>query len=405
MLIFGIVLFAFGIIVSIVWHEYGHFSTARHFGMLVRRFYVGMGPKVFAFRRGETEYGLAALPVGGFCDIAGMTTSDELDPADEPRAMHSKPAWQRIIVLLAGPVMNFILGFAIFFGVAVTAGLPNIDQEPIPVDQIPAVVGETQCIEQGCTGVGPAGDAGVLPGDRLVEIDSVPITSWADVSTAVESLGGQQVEIVVDRGGVTEHLTADVASREVDGKQQGVLGIRLDGDAVPQHVLDDPRYRGITEYGPVSAIGGTVHYTGYIMVETAKGIASFPSKIPGVAQSIFGGERAEDSPVSIVGASHIGGQVVDHGMWASFFLLLGALNFFIGGFNLIPLVPFDGGHIAVICYEKIRDALRKRRGLAPGGPADYEKLMPLTLGVFAILIGISAIVIVADFVNPMVLNL
>lgn len=405
MLIFGIVLFAFGIIVSIVWHEYGHFSTARHFGMLVRRFYVGMGPKVFAFRRGETEYGLAALPVGGFCDIAGMTTSDELDPADEPRAMHSKPAWQRIIVLLAGPFMNFILGFALFFGVAVTAGLPNIDQEPIPVDQVPAVVGSTQCIEQGCTDSGPAGAAGILPGDRLVEIDSTPIESWADVSAAVTDLGGQQVDIVVDRGGATQSVTADIATREVDGAQSGVLGITVDASAVPQEILDDPRYRGINEYGPVGAIGGTAEYTGYIMVETAKGIASFPSKIPGVAQSIFGGERAEDSPVSIVGASHIGGQVVDHGMWASFFLLLGALNFFIGGFNLIPLVPFDGGHIAVILYEKIRDALRKRRGLAPGGPADYEKLMPLTLGVFAILIGISAIVIVADFVNPMVLNL
>lgn len=405
MLIFGIALFAVGIVLSIVWHEYGHYSTARHFGMLVRRFYVGMGPTVWSYRRGETEYGLAALPVGGFCDIAGMTTSDELDPADEPRAMHSKPAWQRIIVMIAGPVMNFILGFVLFFGVALTAGLPNIDQEPIPASQVPAVVGTTQCIEEGCTGGGPAGDAGVLPGDRLTEIDSVPIDSWADVSAAVEGLGGQQVEIVVDRGGALERMTADVASREVDGQQQGVLGITLDADAVPQEILDDPRYQNIAEFTPITAVGGTLEYTGHIMVQTVKGIATFPSKIPGVAQSIFGGERADDSPVSIVGASHIGGQVVDHGMWASFFLLLGALNFFIGGFNLIPLLPFDGGHIAVILYEKVRDALRKRRGLAPGGPADYEKLMPLTLGVFAILISVSAIVIVADFVNPMVLNL
>lgn len=405
MLVVGIVLFAFGIVFSIVWHEYGHFATARHFGMLVRRFYVGMGPKVWAYRRGETEYGLAVLPIGGFCDIAGMTTSDELDPEDEPRAMHSKPAWQRIIVLLAGPVMNFILGFILFFGVAVTAGLPNIHQEPIPAESVPAVVGTTQCIEAGCTDGGPAGEAGIMPGDRIVEIDSVPINSWSEVSETVTGLGGRQVDIVVDRGGATQSMTADIASREVDGEQRGVLGITVDASAVPQEILDDPRYQNVTEYGPVGAVGGTVEYTGYIMVETVKGIATFPSKIPGVAQSIVGGERAEDSPVSIVGASHIGGQVVDHGMWASFFLLLGALNFFIGGFNLIPLVPFDGGHIAVILYEKIRDALRKRRGLAPGGPADYEKLMPLTLGVFAVLICISAIVIVADFVNPMVLNL
>lgn len=405
MLVFGIVLFAIGIVLSIVWHEYGHFSTARGFGMLVRRFYVGMGPKVWAYRRGETEYGLAVLPIGGFCDIAGMTTSDELDPEDEPRAMHSKPAWQRIIVLLAGPFMNFVLGFALFFGVAVTAGLPNIHQEPLPATAIPAVVGTTQCIEQGCTDSGPAGNAGIKPGDRIVSIDSQPIESWADVSRIVTGLGGQQVDIVVERGGTDQSVTADIASREVDGVQRGVLGVTVDGSALPAEVLNDPRYRNINEYDPVGAVGGTVEYTGYIMVETVKGIASFPSKIPAVAQSIFGGERAEDSPVSIVGASHIGGQVVDHGMWASFFLLLGALNFFIGGFNLIPLVPFDGGHIAVVLYEKIRDFLRRLRGLAPAGPADYEKLMPLTLGVFAILIGISAIVIVADFVNPMVLNL
>lgn len=404
-LVFGIVLFALGIIASIVWHELGHFATARYFGMKVRRFYVGMGPRVFGVRRGETEYGLAAFPIGGFCDIAGMTASDELDSADEHRAMWSKPAWQRIVVLLGGPFMNFVLGIALFFGVAVASGLPNMNYSPIPVDDVPAVVGATQCLEEGCTGPGPAGEAGIEPGDRILSIDGSPVENWGDVSALVTPLAGRTVPVTVSRSGASLDLTADIASRQgADGAPQGALGIRLDEKAVPRSVLDDPAHQPWFEYdSPGAAIGGTLQYSWDMVVATVKGIGAFPSKIPAVAESIFGAQRQEDSPVSVVGASHIGGQVVEQGMWASFFLLLGALNFFLGGFNLIPLVPFDGGHIAVVLYEKIRDALRRLRGLAPGGPADYEKLMPLTIGVFAILMCVSGIVIVADIVNPMML--
>lgn len=405
MLVFGIVLFAIGILLSVMWHELGHFATARSFGMKVRRFYVGMGPKVFAVRRGETEYGVAALPIGGFCDIAGMAASDELAPEDRPRAMWAKPAWQRIVVLLGGPFMNFVLGIALFFGVALVSGLPNMNYQPVDASQVPAVVGQTQCVQEGCTGKGPAGDAGIEPGDRIESIAGKPVSHWGDVSEIVSGLGGESVPITVERGGQAVEMTAEIASAQAsDGSSRGILGITLDQSAIPQSVRDDPAHQAINTFDdPLSAIGGTFTYTGRIVIETVKGIATFPSKIPAVAESIFGAERQEDSPVSIVGASHIGGQVVQHGMWATFFLLLGALNFFLGGFNLIPIVPFDGGHIAVVIYEKIRDALRRLRGLAPAGPADYEKLMPVTIAVFALLMCVSLIVIAADIVNPMML--
>lgn len=403
MLALGIVLFALGIIVSIVWHEYGHYSVARAAGMKVRRFYVGFGPRLFSWRRGETEYGMAAIPLGGFCDIAGMTATDELAPDERDRAMFAKPAWQRIAVLLAGPMMNFVLGFILFFAVAVSTGLPNMNYDPIPTDQVPAAVGTVSCVTEGCTDLGPAGEAGIAAGDTITKVGDVAIASWADLSGAVQDKAGQTVEVTVDRAGEELTIPVTVGSRTSGSTEIGVLGVGLDERAIPQSILDDPAHQPIHTFTWTTALGGTLGYTGDVIVQTVKGIATFPSKIPGVFQSIFGAERAEDSPVSVVGASHIGGQVVEHGMWASFFLLLGALNFFIGGFNLIPLPPFDGGHIAVVLWEKVRDFFRRLRGLAPAGPADYEKLMPLTIGVFSVLIAISAIVIVADVVNPILL--
>lgn len=400
MLVLGIVLFALGIVVSIVWHEYGHYRVALACGMKVRRFFVGFGPTVVSWRRGETQYGLAAIPLGGFCDIAGMTANDELEPDERHRAMHAKPAYQRIAVLLAGPMMNFILGFIIFLGVAVSYGLPNMNYEPIPTDNVPATVGAVSCLTAGCTDAGPAGAAGIVAGDTITRIDTTPITSWADISQAISDRAGDTVDITVQRGGTELTLPVTVGARESDGTSTGMLGVSLDSNAIPADIRNDPVHQPIHTYSGISALGGTIGYTGDIIAQTVTGIINFPAKIPGVVQSIFGGTRADDSPVSVVGASHIGGQVVEHGMWASFFLLLGALNFFIGGFNLIPLPPFDGGHIAVVLWEKIRDFARQRRGLAPAGPANYDKLMPLTMGVFAVLVAISAIVIIADVVNP-----
>ena len=121
----GVLLFALGIAFTIALHEWGHFTAARYYGMKVRRFFVGFGPEVFSFQRGETVYGLKAIPLGGFCDIVGMTNQDEVDPEDEPRAMRNKPWWQRIIVLLGGIIMNLLIALIILYGLAVTSGLPN----------------------------------------------------------------------------------------------------------------------------------------------------------------------------------------------------------------------------------------------------------------------------------------
>ncbi|WP_275898237.1 M50 family metallopeptidase [Dietzia sp. Alg238-R159] len=404
MLVFGIVLFALGIMVSIVLHEYGHMRVALWSGMRVRRFFVGFGPTLWSVRRGGIEYGLKAIPLGGFCDIAGMTAYDELSPEDEPRAMWRQAWWKRVAVLLAGPFMNVVLAIALFYTVALGWGLVNRDVQPIPTDRVAAVVGDTCEGADRCgTGVGPAGEAGILPGDRITSVDGVPVVSWDDLSTVVSARPGETVPVAVERGGETITTTTTLTSTGGDGEQRGALGVRLSQDGIPREILDDPAYQTVNTYDALSAVPATFVFTGEMVEATVDGLISFPAKIPAVAASIFGGERADDSPVSVVGASYIGGQAVEQGLWSLFLLFLAGLNLFLGAFNLVPLTPFDGGHIAVVFYEKIRDALRRLRGLAPGGPADYEKLAPLTMGVFVLLIGVSAIVITADFVNPILL--
>ena len=404
MLIVGIVLFALGIMVSIVLHEYGHMRVALWSGMKVRRFFVGFGPTLWSVRRGGIEYGLKAIPLGGFCDIAGMTAYDRLPPEDEPKAMWRQAWWKRVAVLLAGPFMNIVLAIALFYTVALGWGLANRDVQPIPTDRVAAVVGDTCAGADDCgIGVGPAGEAGILPGDRITAVDGVPVVSWADLSEVVSARPGETVPVALERDGEEVTTTTRLTSSTVDGQERGALGVRLSEDGIPQELLDDPAYQTVNTYDALSAVPATFVFTGEMVEATVEGLISFPAKIPAVAASIFGAERAEDSPVSVVGASYIGGQAVEQGLWSLFLLFLAGLNLFLGAFNLVPLTPFDGGHIAVVFYEKIRDAVRRLRGLAPGGPADYEKLAPLTMAVFVLLIGVSAIVITADFVNPILL--
>ena len=392
----GVLLFALGIAFTIALHEWGHFTAARYYGMKVRRFFVGFGPEVFSFQRGETVYGLKAIPLGGFCDIVGMTNQDEVDPEDEPRAMRNKPWWQRIIVLLGGIIMNLLIALIILYGLAVTSGLPN--QNP----DTTAVVGEVGCVAPRqldaknlapCTGSGPAAAGGVKAGDRIVGVDSTSLQSFEQLREYVKTRPNQTITLHVERGDQKLDLSVAVesASRlDETGREHTVGAIGVTSKPVELFV----------SYGPVTAIGATAGFAGSLVTATLDGLASFPAKLPGVVASIFGAEREADGPISVVGASHVGGVLAEHSAWPMFFLLLASLNFFLAFFNLVPLPPLDGGHIAVVLYERVRDFIRKLRGLAPMGPVNYDKLMPLTVAVAALLAGVGIIVIVADIVSP-----
>ncbi|WP_284853285.1 M50 family metallopeptidase [Corynebacterium sp. MSK072] len=392
----GIVLFALGIGLTVALHEAGHMFTARAFGMRVRRYFIGFGPRVFSFRKGHTEYGLAAFPVGGFCDIAGMTAQDEfLTEEEKPYAMYKKPWWQRIIVLAGGIGVNLILGFVILYFVAMTAGLPNPDADVRPrVGEVTCTADQKENQElESCTGNGPAGKAGVHEGDIILALDGQHLDSFTQLRDEVMQRPGETVTLTVERDGAEKDFSIELETVK-RLNQQGEL-VDAGSIGLSNEVLDI-----VEKYSATQAVPATWHFTTYSLEATVEGIKQFPAKVPGVVASIFGHERDVNGPMSVVGASRVGGELVERSLWASFFMMLATLNFFLAIFNLIPLPPFDGGHIAVILYEKIRDGIRKLMGKQPLGPADYTRLMPITYVMAALLMALGVVIIIADVVNP-----
>lgn len=409
----GVILFAAGIAVTIALHEAGHMAAARAFGMRVRRYFIGFGPTLWSTKKGHTEYGLKAVPFGGFCDIAGMTALDPYTEDEKPYLMVDRPAWQRIAVMLAGVAVNIVLGIAIIFGVALTWGLPPTKTVPVH-----AVVAETMCAPVtvadarandgagSCDGQGPAADSGLRAGDTVTSVDGTGVTDFSSMAEVLGKIGsdaasrgvavGDRVTVpaTVERDGrpVTVDLQVEVVQRLDEAGREvstGAIGVRA----------DNPNTR-LIHYSVPGAVGGSLAYSGHVVAQTAQALVDLPSRYWPVVESIFGGQRAEDSPVSVVGASRAGGELVEHDQWMAFLLLLANLNFFLAAFNLVPLPPMDGGHAVVVVYEKIRDWFRRRRGLAPGGPADYTRLLPVTYVVGAVLLVFGLTVMVADVVNP-----
>ncbi|OZD66514.1 zinc metalloprotease [Rhodococcus sp. 05-340-1] len=394
----GVVLFAVGIGVSIALHEAGHMWTAKALGMKVRRYYIGFGPKIFSFRRGETEYGLKAIPAGGFCDIAGMTAIDELAPDEVERAMYRQKTWKRIVVMVGGIAMNFVLGIVLVY--ALVLGWGTVDREtPTTTVQGVVCVGTTQTVDgeiADCTGDGPAAAAGLRQGDIITAVDGKPTEVWSDAVLAIQASSGS-VDLTVDRDGASRTITVPVTQvqryvidPDTGAKESTTVGaVGVTGGPPPN----------IT-YNPIEAVPETFVFTGEIFVQTGKALVQLPTKVQALWESIFGGERGLDTPMSVVGASVIGGQAAETNNWATFVGLLASLNFFLGAFNIVPLLPLDGGHIAVTIYERIRNIFRNRRGLPDGAPVDYMKLMPVTYVVIVVFIGFSLLTLTADIVNP-----
>jgi membrane-associated protease RseP (regulator of RpoE activity) len=407
MFIVGIVLFALAILVSVALHECGHMWVARATGMKVRRYFVGFGPTLWSTTRpnklGSTEYGVKAIPLGGFCDIAGMTSVDTLRPEDEPYAMYKQRTWKRVAVLFAGPAMNFIIGLVLVYGIALVWGLPNLHPPTT------AVVGETSCVKSEltrgelgtCTGTGPAALAGIKAGDVVVKVGATPVATFEDMVTEVRKSSGPTpfvVERTVDGTSTTVDAVVDVATTKRwitpadGGEATGPSDVGSIGIGAAQF--------GPTHYNPLSAVPGTLAFSGDLAVQLGKSMAAIPSKVGALVHAIGGGERDPETPISVVGASIIGGDTVDHGLWVAFWFFLAQLNFVLGAINLVPLLPFDGGHIAVAIYEKIRNMFRAIRGVLPAAPVDYTKLMPATYVILAVVVGYMALTVTADLVNP-----
>jgi membrane-associated protease RseP (regulator of RpoE activity) len=385
----GILIFVLALLFSIMLHEAGHFVTAKKFGMKVTQFFVGFGQTLWSRRKGETEYGVKAIPAGGFVKIVGMTELEDVDPADEPRSFRRQPGWQRIIVLAAGSFMHFVLAFVLLFALAIGIGLAGAGTST-------AVGAIDTCVPSSLTSAcklsnpdSPAKRAGIRAGDKIIAVAGVPVRNWTQMGKVLRRQpAGTPVAVTVQRGG--RQLTLHPSLAVIHGRQGSYLGVS------PVVVFQ--------RTGPLGAVTYAGDKFGQIVAGSAGVVANLPKAVP----DLFSKNRASGpggQVTSVVGAADVTGQVVAARIsWqarvAVVLLIVASLNIFVGLFNLLPLLPLDGGHLAIVIYERCRAWLARLRGKPDPGPVDFRRLVPVSVGVFALLVGFSLLLIMADLVNP-----
>ena len=382
------------IVVMIFLHELGHYLTAKAAGMKVTEFFLGFGPRIWSFRMGETEYGIKPIPAGAYVKIIGMHNLDEFDPADADRTYMSKPYWRRMSVAVAGSAMHFLLALVAFFGMFAVAGSPG-----------GSFPGDAWVVREDVDPASPAGHAGVRDGDEVYSIDGIRTSSFDDFRTVVAARPGETVDVVIVRDG--EPITLEVTLGERNPTSDEPIGYFGVGPAnAPSETI------GVLAAARESAVGfgRTVGQSlgGLVHVLSPAGLSDLGSRVvdtggdtgPTVSGGGGGGSSNEgsdaDRPISVVGVAGIGADIVGDGDWASFLFLFAILNVFIGVFNMVPLLPLDGGHVAIATYEKIRSMLR--------GGADYHvdvtKLLPITYAVVLVLVFLGVSTVYLDIADP-----
>jgi membrane-associated protease RseP (regulator of RpoE activity) len=424
MFILGIVVFAVGLLISIAWHELGHLSTAKLFGIRVPQYMVGFGPTIWSRKKGETEYGIKAVPFGGYIRMIGMlpprredgpgavrrsstgpfqsliesargAALEEIRPEDGDRVFYRKTWWQKVIVMFAGPLMNLVLAF-LFIGVVLMGiGIPTAQPVIAAVSKctVPANQADRPC-RPGDQPT-PAAKAGLRPGDRVLSYDGHRIHSYDQMRLLIRASAGRTVPMVVRRGGHDLTVTVPITSNRVAS-------------------LDDPsktETAGFLGINPTASrqranAGDVLARMGDLTSATVGSLINMPNKMVGVWHAAFGHEKRDpNGPIGVVGASRIGGEIAasdEPGLdkLAFFLTTLGTVNFAIGMFNLIPLLPLDGGHVAGALWEAARRGVARLRRRPDPGPVDIARALPLAYGVASVLIGMSVLLIYADIVNP-----
>ena len=448
--VLGIVAFALGLLFSIGFHEAGHFFWARRFGMRVPQFMVGFGPTVFSRRRGETEYGIKAIPLGGYIRIVGMippaeegeskratrmrsfiaevrgAALNDVLPSDGDRVFYKKPWWQRVIVMFAGPFHNLVLAVVFFTVVLVGFGVPEVTTTlaSVPACVLPAgaqsatakdpcsvpitSTGHTCTLgSPGCAlpEQSPAEKAGLRPGDTIIGIDGTPVsrkttTGWAQVQQAIRGHIDTQVVLTVLRHGQRLDLPVTPIANTVyltsDGNttgRVGYVGVSPAQTYVQQSVTTVPGYIGKT-------LGGSLDK-----------LVQIPQRIPQLFRATFlGAKRDAQGPIGVVGVARVSGEVFAFDKFTTtekislFFQMLAGVNLVLFLFNLLPLYPLDGGHVAGAIYEKLRGTAARVRGRPDPGPFDIARLMPVAYVIAGLFLAMSALLFVADIVNPITLG-
>ncbi|CAB4923564.1 unannotated protein [freshwater metagenome] len=395
MKILGILVFAIALLLSVMIHEFGHYITAKKYGMRVSEFFLGFGKRIWSFTKGETEFGIKAIPAGGYCRIEGMTATDEMPAGEESRAFYKANSGRKLVVLGAGSFLHFVIGFIIlliiFAGVGTAKPTTTISQISPCVPQVNAACVDTDPRS-------PAQLAGLQVGDVITSLNGVEVNNWSKDVEVIRTSAGKELLIGIQRNGVVQTIAVVPATRIIDGKKYGFLGIVNEFQLVRD--------------APITAVKNTFLVSWDFMTGSVKAIISLPSKIPALwGATVSGTERDPNGLVGIVGVAQVSGQAVStENLSASeriqtFLLIIASLNFFVGIFNLLPILPLDGGHMAVAIADEIRALFARIRGKARPQGINVNKLAPITVVVFALLAALTVLLLAADILNPVQLNL
>ena len=356
------------IIAMIMLHELGHFVMAKRAGMKVTEFFLGFGPRLWSVRRGETEYGVKAIPAGGYVRIIGMSNMDDVDPADEERTYRSKPYRDRLGVAVAGSTMHFIIAAVLLFLLYAAVGEPSA--RPI----IEQIVKDS-----------PAQQSDFRVGDRIVAVNQIPVKAWDEIPRYVESHGESELVFTVVRKDTGERLDVSVRPRpmQIGGKEVPRIGIG------PEQFLQ-------TKPIP-AAVGATLTKMPKVMWDTVKALGGIFS--PGGIENygnLLSGKGGDNTKrfISPYGAAQVASDAVTNG-WGAVLVFLFTINVFVGIFNMVPLLPLDGGHVAIATYEKIASTVKRRRV-----QVDVQRLMPITAAVLAVLVIMGLTALYLDIVRP-----
>ncbi|MEV0907439.1 M50 family metallopeptidase [Streptomyces hokutonensis] len=426
MMILGIVVFAVGLLVSIAWHELGHLSTAKLFGIRVPQYMVGFGPTIWSRKKGDTEYGFKAIPFGGYIRMIGMfppgddgritarSTSpwrsmiedarsaafEELQPGDETRLFYTRKPWKRVIVMFAGPFMNLILAVALFLTVLMGFGISQQTNTVSSVSQCVIAQSQNRDTCRSTDPASPAAAAGLKAGDKILSFNGVKTTDWNKLSDLIRATPGKTVAIVVERKGQLVTLHAKIASNQVARKDSS--GQIVQGQYVTAGFLGFSAATGIVRQD----FGDSVTWMTDRLGEAVDSIADLPGKIPALWNAAFdGAPRQADSPMGVVGAARVGGEIFTLDIpptqqLAMALMLVAGFNLSLFLFNMLPLLPLDGGHVAGALWEALRRNLAKVLKRPDPGPFDVAKLMPVAYVVAGIFVCFTLLVLVADVVNP-----
>lgn len=377
--VLGVLAFVVLLLFAIFFHEFGHYITARWANIKIARFFVGFGPTIWSYRRGrpetitgrdgmpttrpETEYGIKALPLGGFVKVVGMSPFEEVPAADEPRSFDAAPIWKRAIVLSAGSATHLVTAFVLLFLIFTVVGVPDPDRPTLTVGSVLSELGDEPA---------PAARAGIEAGDRIVAIDGRTVRDWDDVRLAVRRHPEEALELTIERDGASRRVMLVPAAERERGRTIGVIGV------FPK--------QEIMRVNPLVAAGRSVGELGNLLVGF---VQTAPRAFSPDTLGLSGDGPSNERPFSILGAGRLAADLAAEGQIAIFLFLFVQINLFIAVFNMLPLPPLDGGHLLVLAIEKVR-----RKAVSP------RALLPVMAVVFSLLVVLAMLLVYYDIVSP-----